>query len=190
MLNFLLMIRVHPAEGQKTMSGLEYVQVLIVDDNRQMRTLVKALLRAFGLRRCLETGDAAEALEILRTAPVDLIITDFLMQPIDGVEYTRMVRRAPDSSNPFVPIIMMTGFSERSKVRMARDAGVNSFLVKPISAKSLQDHLTAAVLDPRPFVRSASYFGPDRRSVHDPKYAGPLRRMTDQSDGLNLDAVG
>jgi CheY-like chemotaxis protein len=172
------------------MSGLEYAQVLIVDDNRQMRLLVRALMRAFGMRRCIETADAAEALEILRTAPVDIIITDFLMDPIDGVEFTRMVRRAPDSANPFVPIIMMTGYSERSRVRQARDAGVNSFLVKPISAKSLLDHVTAAILDPRRFVRCSGYFGPDRRSGMDPKYKGPLRRITDQRDSLNLDLVG
>lgn len=162
------------------MSGFERAQVLIVDDNRPMRILVRSLLRAAGLRRTFEANDPAEAFDILHANPIDLVITDLAMKPLDGIEFTTMIRRASDSPNPYVAVIMMTGHAERSRVALARDAGVTSFLVKPLSAKALIDHLNNAVVDPRPFVRSATYFGPDRRVFIDPHFRGPFRRASDR----------
>lgn len=173
------------------MSGLLTIQSLIVDDNRQMRLLVRSLLRALGMPRVYEAGDATEGFEVLRSVPIDLVITDLAMTPLDGIELTQMLRRAADSPNPYVTIIMLTGHSERAKVAAARDAGVSSFLVKPLSAKKLLDHINACMSDPRPFVRSTTYFGPDRRISADPRYVGPRRRANDGvSDDFDLDNVG
>ena len=91
------------------MSGLESLRVLLVDDNQHMRAIVTTVLAGVGVRHVRETRDGAEALESLRDWPADLAIVDFQMFPIDGVEFTRMVRTAPDSKNPYLPIIMMTG---------------------------------------------------------------------------------
>jgi two-component system, chemotaxis family, chemotaxis protein CheY len=100
------------------------------------------------------------------------------------------VRTASDSPNPYVPIIMMTGHSDRTHVGVARDAGVNSFLVKPISAKSLFAHIVNASQDKRSFVRTKSYFGPDRRVKKDANYRGRLRRAGDLAqDSFDLDMV-
>lgn len=156
------------------------VHVLVVDDNRAMRALVRTLLRAADGFRSWEAGDVPDALEIMKSTPIDLVIADLAMQPIDGIEFTRMVRTARDSPNIYAGIIMMTGHSERAKVNAARNAGVNSFLVKPISAKSLIAHINAVSADSRPFVRTKSYFGPDRRVGPDPKFAGPMRRSADR----------
>ena len=117
----------------------------------------------------------------MRRWPADLAIVDFHMSPIDGVEFTRLVRQASDSPNPFLPIIMLTGYAERSRVEEARDAGVTEFIVKPVTAKAVLSRLQNVIYKPRPFVQTKTYFGPDRRRRADNDYAGPSRR---KSDGL------
>ena len=102
-----------------------------------MRAITSAILQSAGIRKIREVADGSAALDALRTDVFDLAIVDFNMFPLDGVEFTRLVRNSPDSTNPYLPIIMMTGHSEKSRVVEARDAGVTEFVVKPISAKSL-----------------------------------------------------
>jgi two-component system chemotaxis response regulator CheY len=77
------------------------------------------------------------------------------------------VRNSSDSKNPYLPIIMMTGFADRPRVCEARDAGVTEMVVKPVTARSVIDRLTAVVFHPRPFVRTEDYFGPRRRGIDD-----------------------
>jgi CheY-like chemotaxis protein len=160
-------------------SGLESLRVLLVDDNQHMRAIVLTVLLGVGVTQVRETRDGAEALATLRDWPADLAIVDFQMFPLDGVEFTRMVRNAPDSRNPYLPIIMMTGHSERSRVYEARDAGVTEFVAKPVTAKALLERIHAVIYRPRAFVRTADYFGPDRRRRDDPNFTGPWRRSTD-----------
>ncbi|MGA0543943.1 response regulator [Brevundimonas sp. VNH65] len=161
------------------MSGLQSVNVLLVDDNQHMRTITSAILQSAGVRTIHEVGDGAAALQALREHAIDLAIVDFNMFPLDGVEFTRLVRNSPDSADPYLPIIMMTGHSERSRVTEARDAGVNEFVAKPITAKAVFDRIKAVVLRPRPFVKTEGYFGPDRRRLKVPNYPGPFRRADD-----------
>src|SRR5579862_4553889 len=104
----------------KALSGL---RVLLVDDNAHMRTIVSAVLAGVGVQQVRACSDGSEALEALRDWPADVAIVDFEMQPIDGVELTRLLRNANDSTNPFLPIIMLTGHAERKRVEEARDAG-------------------------------------------------------------------
>lgn len=166
-------------------SSSDGLQLMIVDDNRQMRVLLREILRGLGIRNVLEAGDGIEALEVMRHNPVDLALVDWNMDPLDGIEFVRMLRRAPDSPNPYCLVVMVTGHANRARVAEARDAGVNSFLVKPVTARALADHINAAVKDTRPFVRHPSYAGPDRRRADDPSYRGPRRR--DNDDTIDLD---
>ncbi len=160
-------------------AGLESLRVLLVDDNQHMRAIVMTVLNGVGVDQIRETRDGAEALAALREWPADLAIVDFQMFPLDGVEFTRMVRNAPDSRNPYLPIIMMTGHSERYRVMDARDAGVTEFVAKPLTAKAVLERIHAVIYRPRPFVRTPEYFGPDRRRKEDASFAGPWRRATD-----------
>ena len=162
------------------MGGLENLRVLLVDDNQHMRAIVTTVLAGVGVRHLRETRDGAEALEALKDWPADVAIVDFQMFPIDGVEFTRMVRNSPESRNPYLPIVMMTGHSERTRVMEARDAGVTEFVAKPLTAKSVLERLQAVIYRPRPFVRASTYFGPDRRRREDPTYTGPWRRAADE----------
>lgn len=169
------------------MTTLGDIQVLVVDDNQQMRFLVRSLLRAAGVHRVAEAATAIEAFEVLALAPVDLILVDWKMTPVDGIAFTRMVRTAPDSANPYVPILMMTAHTETSRVAAARDCGVTGFLKKPISARVLFDRVSSALLDARVFIKTPTYFGPDRRRGATANFTGPFRRSTDKPDTVDLD---
>jgi two-component system, chemotaxis family, chemotaxis protein CheY len=164
------------------MSSLQSLHVLLVDDNQHMRAITAAILQSAGVRNIREVADGVAALNAVNDHPVDLAIVDFNMFPLDGVEFTRLIRNSPDSANPYLPIIMMTGHSEKSRVYEARDAGVTEFVVKPITAKAVFDRIQAVIMRPRPFVKTADYFGPDRRRVNSPTYKGPFRRSTDQAE--------
>lgn len=102
------------------------------------------------------------------------------MKPMDGISFTRIVRNDPASPNPYVPVILMTGFSEKRRVLQARDAGVTEFLVKPFNAHDLYKRIVQVIERPRQFVRAEDFFGPDRRRKKTPGFLGPFRRDTDE----------
>lgn len=170
------------------MTSVGDIYVLIVDDNRQMRVLARSLLRAAGVNKLIDAQNSQEALAALRRFPIDLVLLDWKMAPVNGLELTHQIRNGPDSPNPYVPILMMTAHTESSRVAAARDAGVTGFLRKPISARTLFDRLQNALLDPRVFVRTGDFFGPDRRHGLATGYAGPFRRSTD-ADQARLDTL-
>lgn len=137
------------------------LRVLVVDDNGHMRAIVATVLKDLGVRQIAEAEDGSAALAKLKQRSVDVAIVDYLMRPMDGIDFARMVRAAPETQ--LLPIIMMTGHAEKALVRDARDAGINEFLVKPVTAKSVIDRLNAVIFKPRPFIRAKSYVGPNRR---------------------------
>lgn len=158
---------------------LSKLSMLIVDDSLYMRRIVRSLLNGLGVRHVLEAEDGAGALEVFNQQPVDVIITDWVMPVFDGLELTASVRNPQSSPNPYTPIIMLSAYAERSRVTKARDTGITEFLCKPISAKQLYLRLLNCVENPRPFVRTQSFFGPDRRRFVHPHYGGDLRREND-----------
>ena len=158
----------------------EPLRVLIIEDKDHMRTLLRRLLNHIGVRIMHEAPDGAAALEMLRTLECDLILSDLSMEPMNGLEVTRRVRQAAGgSTDPSVPIIMISGYTERAKVEAARDAGVNEFQAKPVTPQNLISRITEIIERPRPFVRSATYTGPDRRRRASGNFSGPGRRAND-----------
>lgn len=143
--------------------NIERVNFLIIEDNKHMSVMVKTLLVAFGARNVIEATDGADAFKALKHFPADIIICDWVMQPLDGLDFVRMVRTSKDSPNPFVPIIMLTGYTEMHRVTQARDAGVNEFLAKPVSAQRLYSRIQAIIEHNRQFIKIKDFFGPDRR---------------------------
>jgi CheY-like chemotaxis protein len=168
-------------------TGLERLRVLVVDDNRHMRRLLAVILHGLRVGEVREAAGVTEALAEMRSLPPDIVFVDWVLQPpLDGIEFVRSVRTAKDSPNPYVPIIMLTGHTQTRRVREARDAGVTEFLAKPVSAKSVAARLAHVINNPRPFVRSNTYFGPDRRR-HFGSYDGPERRAADAAQPLLTD---
>lgn len=155
--------------------NLETTRILIIDDNPHFRRLLVSVLASMGCRMIEEATDGADGLKSLTHFPADIALVDWRMAPMDGLDFTRFVRTSPDSPNPRLPILMISGHTELHLVLDARDAGVHEFIAKPISAKTLQSRLQATLLSPRHFVRSGTYFGPDRRRRQVP-LKGPDRR--------------
>jgi two-component system, chemotaxis family, chemotaxis protein CheY len=167
-------------------SSLEALRIMVVDDNPHMRAILHSILDGMGVRHIADAPDGATALETMRKWPADIVLADYHMAPVDGVEFTYLVRNSPDSPDPFLPIIMVTGFADKPRVFEARDAGVTEIIVKPITARALIDRMNAVIFRPRPFIRTESYFGPCRRRRQDPSYTGPWRRLDDPQNVVNI----
>lgn len=167
--------------------------VLVVDDMKPMLGLTVQILKTFGFEKVYQTEDPETALDLYRTHSPDLIITDWHMEPIDGIEMVKRIRKEQRSPNRYVPVIMMSGYSHRFRVEEARDAGITEFLVKPFRAKDLYRRVEQIVERPRKFVETSSgFFGPDRRRKKNDEYEGPRRRENDEfreiDDMENADA--
>lgn len=159
-----------------TVHDLSVLRVLVIDDNRHFLTIIRTMLRAFGIREIFECTDAVQGFEVMKSTDIDFALVDMKLEDLDGLEFTQLVRGAADSNNPRMPIIMVTAYSERSKVEDAISSGVDEFLVKPISPQKLYDRIIAVIENPREYIVSPSYNGPDRRRLINQSYKGPERR--------------
>lgn len=158
--------------------NLHNLKVMVIDDNQHMRALVRQLLHAFGIRSIREAEDGASALKLLRMFDADLALCDWNMTPLNGTEFTHMVRTSSDIKNPFLPIIMLTGHTEYHRVIEARDSGIDEYLAKPISAEALYRRIVTIIESRRDFIQTSAYFGPDRRRYSKmSKYSGCERRV-------------
>ena len=157
-------------------NGLERLQVLVVDDSETIRRLLRTVLTSFGIGKVVVANDGTAALSALEQRNIDIVIADLAMQPMDGIAFLRKLRADTDAKLSMLPVILMTAHSERHLIEQARDAGVSEAVAKPISARALWARIEAVIERPRPFVRCATYIGPDRRRREDPAYAGPERR--------------
>jgi two-component system, chemotaxis family, chemotaxis protein CheY len=165
------------------------LRFLIIDDNPHMRRILRTLLHGFGARDVIEAEDGAGGLEAFSQGTPDIVFIDWAMPIFDGLELIQMIRQPGGNSNPFVPIIMLTGHTERTRVTAARDAGITEFLAKPISAKGLYQRVFSIVAHPRPFIKTATYFGPDRRRTVSSAYSGPERRKGGETDMIGQTAL-
>lgn len=167
------------------------LNVLVADTNPYMLKIIRAMMRGFGISKIREAHDGAVALEELNTNLIDIVVMDYALSTLDGVELSELLRSAEDSPNRFVPIIMLSAYTEKWRIEAARDAGVTEFLAKPLCAQDLYLRLMEVIERPRPFVRTPRYFGPDRRRQALPAYSGPKRRKADseseETEPLELD---
>ena len=152
------------------------LKILVVDDNAHMRKLVITILQAFGVAQIFEAENGERAWASLREHNPDICVLDWMMEGMSGVDLAQKIRTDPQTPNPFVPIIMLTGHTHIDRVRQARDAGVNEFIAKPVSVKTMMQRLQSVIENPRPFVRTKVYFGPCRRRRGADEYRGPERR--------------
>jgi len=163
--------------------NLSSLSVLVVDDNSNMRKIMGAILKSFGIRAIHEAEDGLQALRILTGREVDIIFTDLMMQPVDGLAFIRWIRTSPASPSPYVPIVMITGHATKRSLDEARMAGVTEFLAKPLNARGVMHRLNEVINNPRPFVRVGAYFGPCRRRRIDHEFAGQERRSAADEAG-------
>jgi CheY-like chemotaxis protein len=153
------------------------ISVLIVESSTAMYNITKSVLESFGVQQVHSAFGSAQGFEKFCAVKPDLVIVDWLDDPDNGIELTKKIRIDPKSPNPFTPVILMTGYSQKRRVIMARDSGITEFLMKPFTAKALYQRIEQMVEFPRSFIRTSEYFGPDRRRKKDSAgYSGPERR--------------
>ena len=121
------------------------LQIMVVDDQRTMRTLVRESLAQMGCYQVRECADGAEALEMMAIHPVQLILSDMNMPRMDGLQLLAAVRADPRWKS--VGFIMLTSRGERELVKKAVELGVNNYLMKPFSLDSIR-HKVEAVVGP------------------------------------------
>lgn len=156
--------------------NLGLLDVLVVDDNPQIRELLVTILDALHVKHIREAADGDAGFKEVCAAPPDIVLTDWVMEPVDGVELVRRIRQSDKSPNPFLPVVMITSSCSSTEVIEARDAGISEFLVKPITPKALYERIVSLVERPRPFIRTKTFFGPCRRQDRQAGYGGPERR--------------
>jgi len=152
-------------ESKQIADRLAAARVVVVDDEHYMRKVVRTMLLSIGVREVHEAPDGQAGLELIRRVEPDVVILDWQMPGLDGPAFVRIVRSPATFPYPSVPIIMLTGHGERSRVVEAVKIGVNEFLLKPVSVKALQDRMVSVLTAPREVVKSGDYYGPVPRRL-------------------------
>jgi DNA-binding response OmpR family regulator len=142
--------------------------------------VVQDILKMLGATSIRRATDSTKAVKALREDGIDVMITEWEIEPLNGLELIDFLRFSPESPNRLLPIIMLTAHSEQEYVVAARDKGVTEFLAKPFTVDGLYRRLVSVIARPRPFVSAEHYFGPDRRRRQIP-HTGPDRRDADET---------
>ena len=140
--------------------AFEELKFVVVDDNAHMRAILVAILRAFGSREIYEAEDGASGLEAVEAYSPDILVSDLKMPIFDGVELTQMIRNPDGCKHPFLPIIIVSAYSEKKHVLAARNAGATEFLAKPVSATALFHRIQNVIANPAPLCAHEKLFWP------------------------------
>ncbi len=171
-------ISVEKSTGMQSLRHRSYdisrLRCMIIEKNDYILDMERGVLRTMGVRTLDEARHPFEAFDRFVIKPADIVFCDWA-PGMDGLEFLKLVRRDPETPNPFVPVIMVTAFTRRSHVIRARDAGMTEYLAKPISATLLYSRIRSVIETHRAFIKAGLYFGPNRRR-HAAKWEGPERR--------------
>ena len=152
------------------------LKILVAEDNQSIQDIMCDILNVLGFGQVHSAHDGEEAYRLFCIHKHDIIICDWEMEPMNGLDLIRKIRTSPESPNRFVPIIMVTGYAAPKRVIAARDAGMTEFLVKPFTAEHIIKRITHVINRPRDFIEAPKYSGPSRRRREDPNFSGPDRR--------------
>ena len=158
--------------------SFDRLSALVVEDNDYMRDVLSDLLRQLGFREVKTAKNGADAIVFLKMVAqsssnqqyglgIDLVISDLVMNPVNGVLLLRWLRMAKESPDRFMPFIMLSGAADTGYVNSARDIRTTEFLAKPFSGRSVSQRVLALIDHPRQYVMNQHYFGPDRRRRKD-----------------------
>lgn len=152
---------------------------LVLDENHYARRITVDILRAMGFRRVAGAANADEAWNLLKTMNPEIVLVEWIEGATGELDFVRRVRMSEDAPNRAVAMFMLTSRGSSAHVEIARKAGIDGYLIKPISAQALQQRLRFVMSKPQPFVVTANYVGPCRRRKQSAAYAGPMRRLDD-----------
>jgi len=152
-----------PLTTKERIKALQRINVLLLDGDTRMLEIERNVLRDVGFSSIFMARDGEDGLRIMERNTISLVITDWNMHPMDGIEFIRRVRNQTDSPNHLVTIILLTAQTEPDDVAVARDSGITEFVVKPFTVKGLVDRITAIIYNPRSFILAPTFKGHDRR---------------------------
>ena len=115
------------------------MKVLVVDDFAAMRRILKNVLGQIGVTNILEADDGTTALDVLKENKIDLIVSDWTMRKMSGLDLLKSVRSNEDTKN--TPFLMVTASSQKDDVLEAIQAGVSNYIVKPFTADTVKEKL-------------------------------------------------
>ena len=153
-------------------------RVLIIDANPYAAKLLSELVKEMGARQTAYCSDTEKAIDIAAQFDPQVIFTEFLIDKVDGLDFTKRLRRAPVAARK-VPVIMVTAEATPNSIGGARNSGVHEFLRKPYTAGDLFRRVENVVLKPRPWIEAEMYVGPDRRRFNSEDYGGSKKRRAD-----------
>jgi two-component system chemotaxis response regulator CheY len=160
---------------------LENFRVLVIDDNMPIRMLIRMLLMDLGIGHVDMATNGEEGLQQYELQKPDIILVDWRMEKMDGLEFTKRLRAMDTAHSHHVPILVMTGYTNAEKVFQARDAGVTEFLIKPFTVEALVKHISHVIEHPRDFVDASEFHGPDRRRQEKEVPPQAKKREVDQA---------
>ena len=160
--------------------NLRDLVILVADPNAYARRITNGILRGFGANKVLEVEQTLSLFQVLSGQKIDILLCDTRLPPHGGLMLTRTIRRNANNENRTIPILLMSSDTGESTIKNARDAGANIVVAKPMSPKSLYDRLAWIAFNPRPFIDTATYFGPDRRFKIEGYPGGVGRRKGDK----------
>ena len=155
------------------------VSVLLVDRNHYCRSLVAQMLRGFGVENVISCETGAEAQDQLRTNHVELCVIEADLPDMPGADLINWLRRENKDPLRFVPILVLSGYTQLRLLSSTRDAGANLLLKKPLSAQALFDRLAWLARTPRSYIETKNYVGPDGRLKNIAPPDSAFKRETD-----------
>ncbi len=155
--------------------------IMVADPNSYFCMVIHGMLRGFGANKVVEIRDGLGVLQILNNQKVDVVLCDARLPPYGGLKLAHAIRHNRNNENRTVPILVLTSDTRSSTIKTARDVGANMVLSKPTSPASLYDRLAWIAFNPRKFVDTATYFGPDRRFKIEGYPGGVGRRKGDKA---------
>lgn len=156
---------------------LRKLHILVVEDLYPMRELLADIVRTMGVGTVTCAADGSEGYQVYLDEKPDIIITDWQMPHMDGIEMVKKIRQDRASHNRTIPIVMITGFNAKNRITTARDNGVTEFLIKPFTASDIARRITHIITKPRDFVFAPGFVGPDRRRKETEGFSGQSNRQ-------------
>jgi CheY-like chemotaxis protein len=160
--------------------NLRDLVILVAEPNAYLRRVMHGMLRGFGANKLLEVDNSISLFQALSGQKIDILLCDARLSPHNGLDVVRTIRRNGQNQNRTLPIMLLSADTNEATVKRARDAGTNMVIAKPMSPSSLYDRLSWIAFNPRPFVDTATYFGPDRRFKIEGYPGGVGRRKGDK----------
>ncbi|HVW73071.1 MAG TPA: response regulator [Rhizomicrobium sp.] len=145
------------------MNDLKAKEILIVDTSGHSRRLLKQIFTLLGFSQVTCASSTGDALELLRSKCFHIVFCDESVKPHSPADFAKFLRSDLSTGNVIIPMVLISSAARFEEVRDWRDAGGNDVIVKPISTEVMKVRIASLILNPKPFVTTKTFIGPDRR---------------------------